>query len=63
MATTNFEIFQHTINTLRYSQGFYSRLANDFENWTEEERTNAEKVMNDLPQWSDDVDCIMWLEG
>lgn len=60
--TTNFEIFENTVNTLASSQGFYSRLQADMNDWTTEERANATKVINDLPQWHDVVDCILWLE-
>lgn len=59
---TNYEIFQDTIKTLSTSQGFYSRLYNDFLNWNDEERENAERVLNDLPQWKDSVDCVLFLE-
>lgn len=59
---TNYEIFQDTIKTLSTSQGFYSRLYRDFLNWNDEERENAERVLNDLPQWKDSVDCVLFLE-
>ena len=59
---TNYEIFQDTIKTLSTSQGFYSRLYNDFLNWNDEERENAERVLNNLPQWKDNVDCVLFLE-
>ena len=59
---TNYEIFKNTIQSLSTAQGFYSRLYNDFLNWTDEEKQNAEKVLNDLPQWHDSVDCVLFLE-
>lgn len=59
---TNYEIFKNTIQNLSTSQGFYSRLYNDFLNWNDEERENAERVLNDLPQWKDSVDCVLFLE-
>ena len=59
---TNYEIFQNTIQSLSTSQGFYSRLYNDFLNWNDEEKQNAKKVLNDLPQWKDTVDCVLFLE-
>lgn len=59
---TNYEIFKNTIQSLSTAQGFYSRLYNDFLNWSDEERENAEKVLNDLPQWKDNVDCVLFLE-
>ena len=62
MIMNNYEIFKSTIESLSTSQGFYSRLYNDFLNWSDEERMNAEKVLNDLPQWKDSVDCVLFLE-
>lgn len=59
---TNYEIFKNTIQSLSTSQGFYSRLYRDFLNWSDEERENAERVLNDLPQWKDSVDCVLFLE-
>ena len=59
---TNYEIFKNTIKGLSTSQGFYSRLYRDFLNWSDEERENAERVLNDLPQWKDSVDCVLFLE-
>ena len=63
LQATNFKMFLHTVNTLRYSQGFYSRLARDIENWTDEERENAEEQINALPiKFKDTVDVVLWLE-
>ena len=59
---TNYEIFKSTIQSLSTSQGFYSRLYNDFLSWNDEEKANAKKVLNDLPQWHDSVDCVLFLE-
>ena len=59
---TNFEIFVSTVNTLASSQGFYSRLKRDMQEWTEEEVENAKTSLNGMPQWKDAVDCILWLE-
>ena len=59
---TNYEIFKNTIQSLSTSQGCYSRLYNDFLLWSEEEKANAKKVLNDLPQWNDSVDCVLFLE-
>ena len=59
---TNYEIFKNTIQNLSTSQGFYTRLYNDFLNWSDEEKQNAEKVLNDLPKWKDNVDCVLFLE-
>ena len=63
LQATNFKMFLHTVNTLKYSQGFYSRLARDIENWTDEERANAEEQINSLPnKFRDTLDVVMWLE-
>ena len=60
---TNFKMLLHTVNTLKYSQGFYSRLANTIDNWTDEEREQAENYFNNLPQkFNDEVDVILFLE-
>ena len=62
---TNFEIFLDTINSLKYSQGFYSRLAQQVEALREyepEKLTEIENSLNELSQWSDNVDCIFYLE-
>lgn len=62
---TNFEIFLDTINSLKYAQGFYSRLAQQIEELREyepEKLTEIENSLNELPQWSDNVDCIFYLE-
>lgn len=59
---TNFEIFKETIASLSSSQGFYSRLYNDFLNWSDEELQNAEKALNQMTQWKDSVDCVLFLE-
>ena len=62
---TNFEIFLDTINSLKYSQGFYSGLAQQVEALREyepEKLTEIENSLNELSQWSDNVDCIFYLE-
>ena len=62
LEATNFKMFLHTVNTLKNSQGFYSRLARDIENWTDEERENAKEQINSLPKFKDEVDVVLWLE-
>ena len=59
---TNYEIFLRTVKTLAGSQGFYSRLQSAVNEWTEEEHENAKQSLNQLPQWRDDVDCVLFLE-
>lgn len=59
----NFKMFLHTVNTLKYSQGFYSRLAQQIDAWSDDERLRAEKYFNDLPQkFNDEVDVVLFLE-
>ena len=60
---SNFKMVLHTIEMLRYSQGFYSRLAHQVEEWTDEEREKAEEYFNNLPQrFNNTVDVVMFLE-
>jgi hypothetical protein len=59
---TNFDLFLETVETFRYSQGFYSRLASTIEEWSDEEREQAEEYFNKQPQWNDTLDCILFLE-
>ena len=59
---TNFDLFLETVETFRYSQGFYSRLARTIEEWSDEEREQAEEYFNKQPQWNDTLDCILFLE-
>lgn len=60
---TNFKMFLHTVNTLKYSQGFYSRMARTIDEWTSEERADAEEYFNNLPQkFNDPVDVVLFLE-
>lgn len=60
---TNYEIFIDTVNTLKSSQGFYSRIARDLADMTDEQKEQIKQELNDLPQWNDSVDCIMYLES
>lgn len=60
---TNYEIFIDTVNTLKSSQGFYSRIAGDLARMTNEQKEQIKQELNELPQWNDSVDCIMYLES
>ena len=62
LEATNFKMFLHTVNTLKGSQGFYSRLAQTINEWTEEEREKAEDYFNSLPKFKDEVDVVLLLE-
>ena len=59
---TNYEIFIETINSLRYSQGFYSRVARNVESLTDEGREQVKRELNAKPQWHDTLDCVLFLE-
>ena len=59
---TNFDLFLETVETFKYSQGFYSRLASTVEEWSDEEREQAEEYFNEQPQWNDTLDCVLFLE-
>lgn len=60
---TNYEMFLKTVNSLRYSQGFYSRLARDLEEMSEEDRENLKNEINSQPQFNNEVDVVLFLEG
>lgn len=59
---TNFEMFLDTVNGLKYSQGFYSRLANQIAEMSEEDLNRAKEEINALPQFNDTLDVVLWLE-
>lgn len=60
---SNYDILLQTIETLRTSQGFYSRLARDIEQMDDDGREQLKQHVNGLRQWSGVVDCVLWLEG
>lgn len=57
---TNFDFLQSVVNKLRYSQGYYGRLARQLEELTEDEISNIEEQ---LPDFKDTTDVIFYLEG
>lgn len=59
---TNYEIFIETVNSLKNSQGFYSRIARDLDEMSDEQREQVETEFNKLPQWNDTLDCVLYLE-
>ena len=64
MERTNFELFLDTVNTFKNSQGFYSRLACDINEWDDDERAEAEEYFNTLPQkFNDTLDVVLFLES
>lgn len=59
----NFKMFLYTVQTLAGSQGFYSRLQAQINEWTPEEFENARNYFNNLPQkFNDHVDVVLFLE-
>ena len=60
---TNFKMFLHTVNTLASSQGFYSRLQNTINDWSDDERLEAEEYFNSQPKFKDELDVVLFLEG
>lgn len=56
---TNFNYLQEVVNTLKSSQGFYSRLARQLEELTPEQKQEIEKQ---LPDFKKPVDVILFLE-
>lgn len=60
---SNFKMFLHTVNTLKHSQSYYSKMASAIENWSAEERETAENYFNSLPQkFNDTLDVVLFLE-
>ena len=59
---TNYEIFVKTVNNLKNSQGFYSRLAARLAELPDDEKARVKDELNALPQWNDVVDCVLYLE-
>lgn len=56
---TKFNYLQEVVNTLRCSQGFYSRLARQLEELTPEQKQEIEKQ---LPEFKEPLDVILFLE-
>lgn len=59
---TNYEIFIDTVNSLKFSQGFYSRIARDLNLMSDEQKQDIKNELNNLPQWNDTLDCVLYLE-
>lgn len=63
LTANNFKMFLHTVQTLAGSQGFYSRIQNTIDNWSDEEFEKAREYFNSLPQkFNDEVDVVLFLE-
>ena len=55
----NYNFFYNTIKSLASSQGFYSRLAQQIDEFDSD---TIENIKNDLPIFKDSVGVIMFLE-
>ena len=54
-----FDFLQSVVNDLRYSQGFYSRLAKQLEGLSGDDILNIE---SQLPDFKERIDVIFYLE-
>ena len=62
LQANNFKMLMSTVNTLKYSQGFYSRLARDIEGLKGQDRQDFIDYINKQPTFKDSVDVILFLE-
>lgn len=60
---SNYEMFLDVVNDLKTSQGLYSRLAQQLDEMTPEEIENVKNGLNNMPQWKDSVDVVLFLES
>lgn len=60
---TNYEMFLDVVNTLKNSQGFYSRIADTLSRLDDDELDRIKEDFNSQPQFKDNIDVIMFLEG
>lgn len=62
LKANNFKMLMATVNTLKYSQGFYSRLARDIEELQGQDKQDFIDYINSQPTFKDNVDVILFLE-
>ena len=55
----NYNLFYNTIKSLASSQGFYSRLAQQIDEFDSD---TIENIKNDVPIFNDTLDVILFLE-
>ena len=55
----NYNLFYNTIKSLASSQGFYSRLAQQIDEF---DYDTIENIKNDLPIFNDTLDVVLFLE-
>ena len=63
MEKTNFEIFIDTVNTLKTSQGFYSRISRQIREMDAPALEALKNELNALPKWAGTLDCVLYLEA
>lgn len=59
----NYTMFVSTVDTLKSSQGFYSRLAAELAEMSEEEKEQLKEQLANQPKFNDSLDVVMFLEG
>lgn len=59
----NYTMLVSTIDTLKSSQGFYSRLAAELAEMPEEEKEQLKEQLANQPKFNDSLDVVMFLEG
>lgn len=63
LEVNNYKLFIATVNMLKYSQGFYSRIARDLDEMTSEQRQEIIDYFNSLDvKFKDTLDVVMFLE-
>ena len=63
LEVNNYKLFIATVNTFKYSQGFYSRIARDLDEMTSEQRQEVIDYFNNLDvKFKDTLDVVMFLE-
>ena len=59
----NYTMLVSTVDTLKSSQGFYSRLAAELAEMPEEEKEQLKEQLANQPKFNDSLDVVMFLEG
>lgn len=63
LEANNYKMFVATVNSLKYSQGFYSRIARQLDEMSEDEKQKTIDYFNNLDiKFKDPVDVVMFLE-
>lgn len=59
----NYTMLVNTVDTLKSSQGFYSRLAAELAEMPEEDKEQLKEQLANQPKFNDSLDVVMFLEG